>query len=449
MQGFWFGLLSQGLVLYWIAVALWHFTPLSGLAYAVTIVILAMFHAILFGVIGWIVRRTGLNMLVVFPVLWTSLEWMIGHLPQVGFPWLGLGTSLTGYPTVVQIADAVGARGVTFLLALANTALALAWLRRREPSARKLAIGVAAGIVFAAGYGLVRERTIKVRPVGPIALLQPDVGVTEKWDPAQQDSIFHATLDLSDRALATTAPRLMIWPEAAVTWLPRWPDWDEALASHAAAYGVPLVIGGLDIEFDQAGGYDYWNAAFVYDSSGNRLLNPVYHKRYLVPIVERVPFVNPRWFSGMQHFGGFGVGELGHLYDVGSERYGIIICYESAYEDLSRRYRRLGADFVVNITNDAWFGRSSAPYQHFSHLVMRAIENRVGIARSANNGISGFIDPMGRPYALTTLGDRGFVTDTLITSDARTLYTRLGDWVALFSLLGTAVLAVLAWRGRP
>jgi apolipoprotein N-acyltransferase len=285
--------------------------------------------------------------------------------------------------------------------------------------------------------------------VGLVALLQPDVGVKEKWDPAQQDSIFHATLDLSDKALVATEPRLMVWPEAAVTWLPRWPSWEAALASQAATYGVPLVIGGLDLEFDESGGYEYWNAAFVFDSSGARTPYPVYHKRYLVPIVERVPFVNPRWFSGMQHFGGFGVGALGSLYRVGPDRYGIIICYESAYEDLSRRYRRLGADFIVNITNDAWFGRSSAPYQHFSHLVMRAIENRVGIARSANNGVSGFIDPLGRPYSLTSLGDRGFVADTLMTSDSRTWYTRLGDWVALFSLLGTAVMVGLAWRGRP
>ena len=158
VQGFWFALLSQGLVLYWIVVALWHFTPLSALGYVATIIPMGLFFGILFAAVGWIRRRTALSLLVVFPILWTALEWGIGHIPQIGFPWLGLGTSLTAYPMVVQIADLGGARGVTFLLALANTALALAWMRRAAPHAWRIPVAVGLGVLLATAYGAWRMR---------------------------------------------------------------------------------------------------------------------------------------------------------------------------------------------------------------------------------------------------------------------------------------------------
>ncbi len=155
---------------------------------------------------------------------------------------------------------------------------------------------------------------------------------------------------------------------------------------------------------------------------------PVYHKNYLVPVTERVPFVDPQWFN-IDFFGAFGRGERRPVYEVGIGRFGVIICYESIFEDLSREYRRRGADFLVNITNDAWFGRTSAPYQHAAHLVMRAIEHRMGIARAANSGISEFVTPLGRAYRRTPIYVTRHVVDRLVTSDVTTLYTRWGDWV--------------------
>ena len=141
------------------------------------------------------------------------------------------------------------------------------------------------------------------------------------------------------------------------------------------------------------------------------------------------------------------MGDPGVLYYARLGPFGVLICYESAFEDMTRRYRAMGADFVVNITNDAWFGETSAPYQHFAHLVMRAIENRVGIARAGNSGISGFVDPLGRAYGLTQLNRRLHTADMLVTSDTVPLYTRLGDWVGLLSLVGTALLVGFAsWR---
>jgi apolipoprotein N-acyltransferase len=133
-------------------------------------------------------------------------------------------------------------------------------------------------------------------------------------------------------------------------------------------------------------------------------------------------------------------------------RFGVVICYESAFEGLTREYRRSGADFLVNITNDAWYGRTAGPYQHAAHLVMRAIETRMGVARAANDGISEFVDPLGRTYAETGLEKEASVSGPLRTSDVIPLYVRLGDWVGLLCVLATlglvGVLALDAWRAR-
>jgi apolipoprotein N-acyltransferase len=446
VQGFWYGLLTQGALLYWMVIALWHFTPLSGLGYAATILILATYSAVLFGATGEVVRRTGLPVAVVFPVFWVALEWWVGHQGDVAFPWLGLGTSLTGYPTLVQIAEVIGARGVTFLLVVANVLLATAWLERAHPRASWRLGAVAMSVLAALAYGTWRERTIAVRPVGTIALIQPNVGFDEKWQADRARAIFDDLLVLSREAIEAGRPDMVIWPEAAVPRYFPYRPWEAAIGALARDHRVPVLVGGLDSNVFGPGEGDYenWNAAFVFDTTGSRDPYPAYHKRYLVPITERVPFVNPDWFD-LRWFGGFERGGPGSVYDVGPGRFGVIICYESAFENLSREYRAQGADYIANITNDAWFGETSAPRQHLAHLVMRAIENRVGVARAANTGITGFVDPLGRITDRTRLGERTYVVGTVWTTDVRTLYTRLGDWVGLLCLVGTGTLLVAAF----
>lgn len=445
VQGLWFGALSNGLVLYWMVVALWHFTPLSALGYAASVAVLALWSAGLFAVTGWVRRRTGIGLLVIFPILWTAVEWGIGHQGDVRFPWLGLGTSLTRFPVAVQIADIVGARGVTFLLVLVNTALAAAWLVRRERvRTLRLVGGVGVGLALALTYGAVRMRTLVLRPVGRVAVIQPNVGFDEKWR-ANGDSLVTELLRLSTDVIRDTRPDLAVWPEAAVPgYFLNHPHWETRIQAHAAEMGVPLVVGGLDTR-ERPGGRDYYNAAFVYHADGGRAPEPPYHKNYLVPIVERVPFVNPRWFGHLRWFGGAAPGEAGSVYRLPLGGFGILICYESAFEDLPRRYRRLGADFLVNVTNDAWYGRTSAAYQHPAHLVMRAIETRMGVARAANDGVSEFVDPLGREHGRTLKEVQTTEAGEVHTTDARTVYVGLGDWVGWLSVVGALALMGAAW----
>ncbi|MFQ5551371.1 MAG: apolipoprotein N-acyltransferase, partial [Gemmatimonadales bacterium] len=449
VQGFWFGLLSHGLVLYWMIVALWHFTPMSALGYGATITVLAVYTGLLFAAVGWIRRTTAVPMVAVLPVFLVALEWIVGHQGEVAFPWLGLGTSLTGFPLLIQIADLVGARGITLLLVMANVVLATALTTPQRRRRVMLAGYVVAGAMVASIYGMVRVRGIELRSAGTVALIQPNVGFADKRNRTLQDSLVGQLIELSATEISRGRPDLVVWPEAAVPdFFFRHPDWLGRIAAQARQSATPVVVGGVDIDLTGEAPYDYFNAVFVLDEDGSPDAWPAYHKRYLVPIVERVPFVNPRWFD-MRWFGGFAFGQEAPVYEVDMGRFGVLICYESAFEAASRRYRRAGADFIVNVTNDAWFGRTSAPYQHAAHLVMRAIENRVGIARAANSGISEFVDPLGRTSHRTALMEQATLTETLVTSDVVPLYVRWGDWVGGLSVVGVILLLGYARFNRP
>jgi apolipoprotein N-acyltransferase len=450
--GFWTGLLASALVLYWMIVALWHFTPLAAAGYLATVLVLAAWWAALAWTTGWVRRRTALPLWVVFPLLWTAVEWAIGHQGDIRFPWLGLGTSLTAVPVLVQWAEIAGARGVTLWLAWINVLLYLALRHRRW---RPAAVA-AATVVGAWGYGLWRERSLVLRPATVVAVVQPNLGFKEKVASRDQDSVVEELLRLTVRADSLPGVRLVAWPEAATDGFfvnhPQWVTW---IGDTARATGIPILVGGLDAQFYPNGTYDTYNAAFFFDTTGSDARWPSYRKHYLVPIVERVPFVNPRWFGSLKWFGGFGHGERFPVYPVAAHaglpggRFGVLICYESAFEDLARRYRREGADFLLNITNDSWFGRTAAPYQHASHLVMRAIETRMGIARAANTGISEYVDPLGVTHHRTPLDVERVEADTVYTTSGRTPYVRLGDWVGLLALVGTGavVLAAIIRRG--
>jgi apolipoprotein N-acyltransferase len=217
-----------------------------------------------------------------------------------------------------------------------------------------------------------------------------------------------------------------------------------------------VLTGGVHFTYREGGGSNTFNAAFLFDSSGQWQPYPIYEKHYLVPVVERVPFVPVSWFRALPGLsrwsGGFGRGRDLPLYATPVGRAGVIVCYESAFEDLARRYRRDGADFLVNVTNDAWFGRTAAPHQHASHLILRAIETRMGVARAANDGISEFVDPLGRVTQPSRLQTQTVVTGTLRTSDVMPPYVRWGDWVGRLAVLLTLGFAggllVRKWNRR-
>jgi len=497
--GFFLGLVYYTLVFYWLFVALVFYTWMALLAFLAPILILSMFLAWASGAVHAVRRRARWPAWLAFPVLWTANEWLRGNLPQVGFPWMNLGDTLTAFPRLLGAADLVGSRGLSFWLVLVNALLAVLWMGIRgrrtggEPggtgahaggslrtvvargpgSPARVAVGLALALALPIGYSLVRWNGIEMRLAATVGVVQPNIPEHLKIGDRQaaSDSAIRATTTLVRGWSAPERERLdlVLLPETVIqAWIepipslghggaPAYDRWASSLADGLDAAVLWGAIGSHDLG---GGEFDYYNSAFLTRPRAGRAGR--YDKRFLVPIVERVPFFPPEWFSAIPFFGGFGVGAWGTPFRVptarGEASFGVLICYESIFSPLARHYRRAGADFLVNITNDSWFGRdtwwsrSSALWQHPAHLVMRAIETRMGVARAANTGISEIVDPLGRVTHATPLFEpASFVADVLTTDD-RTVYVRFGDTVgwgsALAAIVGLAGAILSARRSK-
>lgn len=452
--GFWVGFFFHLVSVYWIATALSLFTDLAFLAYAATVVGGAVFFALGGSVLFAARRATGWPLAILLPIAWVGLEMLFNHLSDLAFPWFPLGLAVAHTPLLAQTADLSGVHGVSFWIAATNGLLADAWLLRRGSTrlALRSAAGAAALIGLVAGYGWWRMASIELRPLATVGVVQPNIPQEEKWQADNRDRIVGMIAELTRRQLQQPAPpELVVWPEVALPgYLYDHPEWRDTLRTLVAGVRTPIVFGVLDVEFFGSGDYAYYNAAMLADTLGEVGGQPSYRKGYLVPIVERVPFLPPSWFGDLKYFGGFGRGEAS-VFQLPFGRAGVLICYESIFPQRSRAYRRAGADLILNITNDAWFGRSWAPYQHEAHLPLRAIENRVGIVRSANTGISEVVDPLGRRRGATELYVAATPVYATQTTGLTTLFVRLGDWVGILSVLAVLALSALDFtrRRRP
>ena len=327
---------------------------------------------------------------------WTGLEWARAHLPStLAFPWLGLGTSLTGFPELVGIAEVIGARGVGFWIALVNGLIATMVLAARDGRRwHAHAVVTALLVALPMGWGVWRARSLGMVPVATVAVVQPNIAEHLKLDTRTgRDSTFAALDRLIPQLVPTSGASvgLVVLPEMTLPMAPQLPEFGGELARlqrYSREAGAPVLFGGYGVDGAGTDAFVPYNSAFLMRPQG--LTDFRYDKRFLVPVVERFPFVPTTSFPGSQFFGIYGVGEGWPLAPIGEGSFGVLICYEATYPEASRAYRRGGADILVNITNDAWYGRepiytrTTALWQHPAHLVMRAIENRVGVARAAN-----------------------------------------------------------------
>jgi apolipoprotein N-acyltransferase len=464
--GFLAGTIYFGLLLYWMVSALLFYTVLAVPGYLLTVLILAGFVGAFAALLHLVHERLPLVPLALAAAaLWTALEWLQGHLGPLSFPWLGLGMSLTGFPRLASAADLVGSRGLGFLLVLVNGLIAETVLRFRAGSVHRRALlppaAAAAAIALGLlGYGAWRMATLELVPASRVAVVQPNIPEEMKLDPDVALDTSLKALTALTRRIERDAVDLVVWPEVAVPALiSHWhyaqlQDTVRALSVHA---GAPILVGAYGHEGEPWDRATFFNSAFVVAAEG--FTEAPYHKQHLVPFVERVPFIDPgllRRFTGeLRYFGGLSAGRGGPVLGPDGSRYGVLICYESIFAEVSRRYRRDGADFLVNITNDAWYGReqwytrTTALWQHPAHMTMRAIENRVGVARAANTGISLYVDPLGRNYERTPLFVADVRTAPVLTTRVDTLYVRWGDWLARLAVaLAAALVAGALVLGR-
>jgi apolipoprotein N-acyltransferase len=460
--GFITGLVHYLTLLYWVVPVMktYGYLPLY-----LSVVILFLFAAVLalfpavFSMTLAAVGLSPLRCLITMPLLWVALEYVRTFI-FTGFPWALLGHSQYLRHHLIQIADLFGAYGVSFLIALGNTAIFLAiiiisrktWHRR--PISKPLALG--ASVLFVAGflltwiYGTWRiqatDRLLAAAPTARVAVIQGNIDQAVKWDPAFQAATIKTYHRLSF-AVKSKKPDLIVWPESATPFFlfyDRQPT--KNLLAGIDQAGTDFLIGSPSFE-RQGKRAIYYNSAYLISPEAKTI--DKYDKAHLVPYGEYVPFKKWLPFLGkvVAQVGDFRPGTPGKTLSWHKNALGVQICYEIIFPGLSRAMTKNNAALLINITNDAWFGKTSGPYQHFSMTIFRAVENRRALARAANTGISGFIDPAGRILASTPLLEEAALTRALPLIRSKTFYTRYGDLLALACLAG-AMSAILIEIGK-
>jgi apolipoprotein N-acyltransferase len=431
----WIALLSEvAITVPWLKYPAW----IAAAAY------LALFPMLACLASGWIVRRAGVGLGAVFPVVLVAVEELRAS-GELGFPWFQPGYSQWAYTPLIQMASLGGVTLVTLWVALLNV---LVWRALAGGARLRAASGALLAVLLPWGWG---SRVLAVSPAdtGPeVAMIQGNIAGAVKWAGTHEREILDTFLRLSDDAVARTPrPSLVVWPETATgSWMRKQLDQALAVTGFAARTGVPVFAGFADYEYDSLGRVRQRNSAGLFRPDG--ALGETYAKRHLVPFGERMPF---EWLVpalGKLDLGQaeWTPGSRAVLFPSAAGPFGCLICFESIFPDLSRDAVRAGARWLVNITNDEWFGRSAALEEHAAMAVFRAVENHVAVARCANTGLTWLIDGRGRVLRSGPVFAPAVVAGPVSPPGPPTPFTRLGDWPGL--ACGAATLALLAAATR-
>lgn len=431
------GLLHFLLQLYWIVFVLGRY---GGLAWYFTYpatVLLSLYMALYFGVFvflaGSMQKRFGIFTFLFFaPCLWVGLDWLRSVFLS-GFPWMDLGYGLWQTPYLVQVADLLGHYFLTFIIVLSNTALFLL-ITRRERRVGLLAVSIAFVVILAAGmYGHLRivqiEETIAKSDSINFGVVQGNIDQSMKWEPAEQqrtvDTYLSKSISLFD---LPDPPKLVVWPETALPFYPsRNPLFGKVV--RLAREGETAILAGspwFEIEDAEKRIVNFYNGALLIPPDGKNI--DTYYKSHLVPFGEYVPLRNLLFFLAplVETVGDFTPGKVEKPLSHGGADCGVLICFESIFPDITRKWVHAGANVLVNLTNDAWYGRSSAPAHSMAMSVVRAVESRRSLVRAANTGVSAFVDPLGRVSASSQIFVTWAENKKVTLMDGISFYSRFG-----------------------
>ncbi len=408
---------------------------------------LALFAGLATWLSGWLARRARAPLALVLPFAFLVVE-EFRAAGEMGFPWFQPGYTQHAYAPIVQLASVGGITLVTLWVLGLNVLIWQAW--RGGGRARALA-GAVLAVLLPWFWG---QRVLDAAPrtLGPaVALVQGNVPGEMKWSGHHTKEILDRFLALTRAAAAdSTRPSIVIWPETATgTYLRLQVDQALQVVALAGAARVQVFSGFPDYELEPGGGVRYYNAAGMFEPDG--ATGRIYAKRHLVPFGERMPFQSVVPALGKLQFGQaeWTPGRARVLFDAAPGPFGTLICFESIFPDLARDDVRHGARWLVNITNDEWFGNSSALYQHAAMAVFRAAENHVPLARCANTGLTELIDANGRVTRRLPVWRPGVLVGRLGVPGIPTLYTRFGDWPGVLAVVVTALIALAGFRRRP
>jgi apolipoprotein N-acyltransferase len=379
------------------------------------------------------------------PVLWVSLEFVQTYMIS-GFPWMLLGYGFHQSPHLIQLVDITGVYGLAALIVIVNIGLfklMQGWAEGRLAIWSPLAALVC--LIVCLSYGYVRlpevRRQMATSPTMKVAVVQGNIEQGKKWDPAYQTATIKIYGDLTLQTKPDD-PKLVVWPETAAPFF-FWRDkkLSQQVLDIAKQSGSYLLFGSPAFEIIP-GGESFFNRAFLLSPDGNVV--SYYDKAHLVPYGEYVPLRRFMPFIGkmVPMVGDFVEGPPGKVLSLPEADLGTLICFESIFPYLSRAMVQNGANILINITNDAWFGETSAPYQHLAMSVTRAVENRVSMARAANTGISALAAPDGSIIWQSGLYTTAARTEPLPVLSGGSFYTHYGDlfaWLCCgLALLGLA-----------
>ncbi len=434
--GYLVGLLWAGGTIYWIGWA-------TGWGLLGVLFILPLYCALYAAVQAWLCKRLGRWSLWTAPFVWTGFE-LLASTGILSFPWNLLGYTQTYTPIMIQYASITGVYGVSFWIVLLNVLIFYVGTSKRGRESLLLLISIFLLIFLPWIHGRytlnqTKENIEEIK----LALIQGNIDPYIKWTPSFIDSNFavyrRLTWDISD-----DHPDLIVWPETATPCYLRYrPIYLDRVRSQIDSLGIPLLTGSPDYEYVGEQGIKTYNGALLIHPNHREI--DQYHKIHLVPFSERVPFVEQfpflyDWGSKMDlDIGNFEPGDSVVVFKIMNSQnreffFSVVICYESVYPYLVRKFVQKGAKFLIIITNDGWFGTTSGPYQHAQIAVFRAIENRLWIARCANTGISEFIDPFGVIHAKTKLNEESVLTYSIFVREEETFFLKHGQVVSLFIL---------------
>ena len=426
--------------------------PVALLAMLLLASYLALFPALAALITARLVTRAGPGALFLMPAAWVATEFSRGYLFG-GFPWVPLGNSQVTVLPVAQLASVFGVYGLSALVAFVNVTLAYALLSE----GRKRLIAIAATVVVLTGIGgwgarrvadgsLTREGT----PLR-VGLIQGNIAQEDKWNPDEARRIFTTYIAMTRDAVRRGA-EFVIWPESSTPFMF---EEDEvggtAVRDLSREVQVPVLFGSDQV--DRTGdSIRLFNAAFLVTPEGETAA--VYRKMHLVPFGEYIPFKQWLYFVSplVDQLAEFAPGRAMVMLPVGPHLVSTAICYEIVYPALIGQAVAGGSQLLTTITNDAWYGQSSAPYQHFEMASMRAIEQGRYLARAANTGISGVVDPYGRVVRRSAIFEQAGLVEDVRLLTSRTIYSTIGDAIAYISLalIAGALIAINRWTlGRP
>jgi apolipoprotein N-acyltransferase len=449
--GFITGIISYIGIIYWIAFVVTNYGYLPLYLGIILMLLLACYLSIYIALFagGIVYFRGRMALYLAAPVLWVCFEYCKSSL-LTGFPWENLGYSQYLNIYLIQIADIAGVFGLSFLIVIVNATIFEVINKRspREYALVALVFLIIGGVYI---YGFCRlDQVNKVMQNAQgmeVSLIQGNIDQSIKWNENYQ----RETLNIYERLSAKNAPAngsLIIWPETAAPFIfQNVNNLHDQITNLSRAAKSWLIFGSVSY-LQKKDGDDYFNSAYLLSPSGE--IKGKYDKVHLVPYGEYVPLRNvfPFIKKLTAGIGDFGTGAGYYPLSLDDKKIGILICYEAILPFAARMYKQRSAELLVNITNDAWFGTTSAPFQHFSMAVFRAVETRLYLVRAANTGISGIIDPGGRIIAKTNIFQEDALKGYIKFVKVPTFYATYGDLLVIFCFVLIIFYFLMSLKGR-